>query len=76
MSAVTDDNLLGTFLKDRRAKLDPAAFGIPCAGDERLDCGARKWRSAPTSVRLGTRGSSKGAAGRPLPTCSTGSRAP
>ena len=29
MSAVTDDNLLGTFLKDRRAKLDPAAFGIP-----------------------------------------------
>ena len=29
MSAATDDNLLGTFLKDRRAKLDPAAFGIP-----------------------------------------------
>ena len=29
MSAVTDDNLLGSFLKDRRAKLDPAAFGIP-----------------------------------------------
>jgi transcriptional regulator with XRE-family HTH domain len=24
-----DDNSLGTYLKDRRAKLDPAAFGIP-----------------------------------------------
>src|SRR6267378_2608891 len=28
MSA-TNDNLLGTFLKDRRGKLDPVAFGIP-----------------------------------------------
>lgn len=28
MSAVTGDNLLGTFLRDRRAKLDPAAFGV------------------------------------------------
>lgn len=27
--SVTDDNLLGTYLKDRRAKLDPAAFGLP-----------------------------------------------
>src|SRR5262249_55189617 len=26
---VTDDNLLGGFLRDRRTKLDPAAFGIP-----------------------------------------------
>src|SRR5437879_3356045 len=26
---VANDNLLGTYLKDRRAKLDPAAFGIP-----------------------------------------------
>ncbi len=25
----TDDNPLGTYLKDRRAKLDPAAFGLP-----------------------------------------------
>src|SRR5271167_3249165 len=25
---VTDDNPLGTYLKDRRAKLDPAAFGF------------------------------------------------
>ncbi len=28
MSAA-DDNLLGTYLKDRRAKLDPASFGLP-----------------------------------------------
>jgi len=27
--ADTDDNLLGTYLKDRRARLDPAAFGLP-----------------------------------------------
>jgi transcriptional regulator with XRE-family HTH domain len=26
---VTHENLLGTYLKDRRAKLDPAAFGFP-----------------------------------------------
>ena len=26
---VTRQNLLGTYLKDRRAKLDPAAFGLP-----------------------------------------------
>lgn len=25
----TDDNLLGTYLRDRRAKLDPATFGLP-----------------------------------------------
>ncbi len=25
----TDDNLLGAYLRDRRAKLDPAAFGFP-----------------------------------------------
>jgi transcriptional regulator with XRE-family HTH domain len=30
MSAhITHENLLGTYLKDRRAKLDPAAFGFP-----------------------------------------------
>jgi transcriptional regulator with XRE-family HTH domain len=28
---VADDNLLGNYLKDRRAKLDPAAFGFPLA---------------------------------------------
>jgi transcriptional regulator with XRE-family HTH domain len=28
---VAKDNLLGTYLKDRRAKLDPAAFGFPLA---------------------------------------------
>jgi transcriptional regulator with XRE-family HTH domain len=29
MPAVEDDNRLGTYLKDRRARLDPAAFGFP-----------------------------------------------
>ena len=28
MPAETDENLLGTYLRDRRAKLDPAAFGF------------------------------------------------
>ena len=27
--AATNENLLGTYLKDRRARLDPAAFGFP-----------------------------------------------
>lgn len=27
--AIPQENLLGTYLKDRRAKLDPAAFGLP-----------------------------------------------
>ena len=27
----TENNLLGTYLKDRRAKLDPVAFGLPSA---------------------------------------------
>jgi len=30
-ATVETDNLLGTYLKDRRAKLDPAAFGFPSA---------------------------------------------
>src|ERR1700743_3805463 len=29
MPATANENLLGTYLKDRRAKLDPAAFGLP-----------------------------------------------
>lgn len=29
--ATADDNLLGAYLKDRRAKLDPATFGFPLA---------------------------------------------
>jgi transcriptional regulator with XRE-family HTH domain len=28
--AITEENLLGTFLKDRRARLDPASFGFSC----------------------------------------------
>ncbi len=31
MSSAANDNLLGTYLKDRRAKLDPASFGFPLA---------------------------------------------
>ena len=30
-TATTDDNPLGTYLRDRRARLDPAAFGLPSA---------------------------------------------
>jgi len=30
-SLATDDNPLGAYLRDRRAKLDPAAFGLPMA---------------------------------------------
>ena len=28
-AAVADANMLGAYLKDRRARLDPAAFGLP-----------------------------------------------
>ncbi len=28
-TALADDNMLGSYLKDRRAKLDPVAFGLP-----------------------------------------------
>jgi transcriptional regulator with XRE-family HTH domain len=31
MSSAANDNLLGAYLKDRRAKLDPASFGFPLA---------------------------------------------
>ena len=36
----TVDNLLGTYLKDRRARLDPAAFGLPL--DRRRTPGLRR----------------------------------
>ncbi|RYZ14123.1 MAG: XRE family transcriptional regulator [Alphaproteobacteria bacterium] len=29
MTSVTDENMLGAYLRDRRAKLDPASFGLP-----------------------------------------------
>lgn len=29
MPAPDDDNLLGVYLRDRRARLDPAALGLP-----------------------------------------------
>jgi transcriptional regulator with XRE-family HTH domain len=37
---VTTENLLGTYLKDRRAKLDPAAFGFP--SERRRTLGLRR----------------------------------
>jgi transcriptional regulator with XRE-family HTH domain len=37
---VTNENLLGTYLKDRRAKLDPAAFGFPA--ERRRTAGLRR----------------------------------
>ena len=41
MSAhVANENLLGTYLKDRRAKLDPAAFGF--SGTRRRTAGLRR----------------------------------
>jgi transcriptional regulator with XRE-family HTH domain len=38
--SVTDDNQLGTYLRDRRAKLDPKAFGI--ASERRRTPGLRR----------------------------------
>lgn len=37
---VTSDNRLGTYLKDRRVRLDPAAFGF--AGERRRTPGLRR----------------------------------
>ena len=52
------------------------ASALPRSAAARLDCAAKKWRSGRISARPGTRGSSKGGAGRPRRTCSIGSRAP
>ena len=38
--SVTNENLLGTYLKDRRIKLDPAAFGL--SGGRRRTPGLRR----------------------------------
>ncbi|HKD52636.1 MAG TPA: helix-turn-helix transcriptional regulator [Steroidobacteraceae bacterium] len=40
MAAVTNENVLGTYLKDRRTKLDPAAFGFSL--DRRRTPGLRR----------------------------------
>src|SRR5580658_1954272 len=40
MSDAVTENLLGTYLKDRRAKLDPAAFGL--APERRRTPGLRR----------------------------------
>jgi hypothetical protein len=69
------ENLLGTYLKDRRAKLDPTAFGL--SPGRRRTPGLRREEVAqranisPTC----TRGSNRAAAARRQPTCSTGSLA-
>jgi hypothetical protein len=38
--SATNENLLGTYLKDRRIKLDPAAFGL--SGTRRRTPGLRR----------------------------------
>ncbi len=40
MDRVDDDNALGAFLRDRRTRLDPAAFGLP--GERRRTPGLRR----------------------------------
>ena len=70
-----NENPLGTYLKDRRTKLDPAAFGLSAA--RRRTPGLRREEVAQRAniTRPGTRGSSRAGAARPRPTCSTGSLA-
>ncbi|MEJ0097919.1 MAG: hypothetical protein WDM84_08345 [Bauldia sp.] len=64
-TATTHENRLGAYLKDRRAKLDPASFGLPLVRRRTPGSGARKWRSGRTSAPPGTPGWSRGAAGAP-----------
>ena len=73
---VANENLLGTYLKDRRAKLDPAAFGFPFT--RRRTPGLRREEVAQRAnvSERGTRGSNRGEAARPRPTCSSGLLAP
>ena len=71
-----DDNLLGVYLKDRRAKLDPAAFGLPL--QRRRTPGLRREEVAQRANVSATwyTGWSRGGAARHPPMCSTASRAP
>ena len=70
------ETLLGTYLKDRRAKLDPAAFGFP--PERRRTPGLRREEVAQRAniSPPGTPGSNRAAAARPRPTCSIGLRGP
>jgi hypothetical protein len=67
-------NALGNFLRDRRARLDPASFGFQIGRRRTPACAARRSPSAPTSAPPGTPGWSRAAAERPRPMCSTASR--
>ncbi len=45
---MTKENRLGTYLKDRRTKLDPAALGFPLTGaDGPPDYVEKKWLKEP-----------------------------
>ncbi len=72
----TSDNLLGTYLKDRRAKLDPSAFGFSMSrrrtpGLRREEVAQRAHVSPTWYTWLNRAG-----AAPPRPTCWTGSPAP
>ncbi len=45
------ENVLGTYLRERRARLDPMALGYPSGDAVPSACAARRSRNAPTSVR-------------------------
>ena len=64
-TATIPENLPGLYLKDRRSRLDPDAFGFPTQRRRTPACDARKRRSAPTSARPGTLGSNRGGAPSP-----------
>ena len=69
---VTHENSLGTYLKDRRGKLDPAAFGFP--QKRRRTPGLRREEVAQRANISPTwyTGSNRGAGARPRRMCSTG----
>jgi hypothetical protein len=64
----TNHTLPGTYLKDRRTKLDPAAFDFP--PKRRRTPGLRREEVAQRANML-----NRAAAARPRRTCSIGSRA-
>lgn len=74
-TAFADDNRLGTYLKDRRGKLDPTALGF--ATGRRRTPGLRREEVAQrANISPTWYGSNRAAAARLRPTCSTASPAP
>jgi transcriptional regulator with XRE-family HTH domain len=69
---ITPENLLGTYLKDRRAKLDPATFGFP--PERRRTPGLRREEVAQRANISSTWYTwlEQGAAAHPRRTCSIG----